>query len=156
MRTVTATLFLLGSLVSTPALGQECSQTIEGNDQMQFNLKEMRVSADCGTVTVTLKHVGQLPVNAMGHNFVLAATDDYRPLAMAAQQAFGEATRGGGAPKYLPDDDARVLAASDMIGGGEETSLTIDLSGLQAGGDYTFFCSFPAHYVLMSGKFIIE
>jgi azurin len=48
------------------------------------------------------------------------------------------------------------LAASAIVGGGEETSVTFDISALTAGGDYTFFCSFPGHYVLMNGKFIIE
>ena len=43
-----------------------------------------------------------------------------------------------------------------MIGGGEETSVTFDISGLEPGGDYTFFCSFPGHYVLMNGQFIVE
>jgi azurin len=43
-----------------------------------------------------------------------------------------------------------------VIGGGEETTITIDISGLEAGGDYTYFCSFPGHFVLMNGKFIVE
>ena len=33
-----------------------CEQVIEGNDMLQFNLKEMKVSAACTNVTVTLKH----------------------------------------------------------------------------------------------------
>ena len=148
MRTVVAALVLLGWSVCAPAWGQECSQTIEGNDMMRFDLSEIRVGADCGAVTITLKHVGQLPVNAMGHNFVLTATADYVAVATDALTA--------GPPNYLPEGDSRVLAASAMIGGGEETSVTIDVSGLQAGGDYTFMCTFPGHYVLMNGKFIIE
>ena len=35
-----------------------CEQVIEGNDMLQFNLKEMKVSAGCASVTVTLKHTG--------------------------------------------------------------------------------------------------
>ena len=30
------------------------------------------------------------------------------------------------------------------------------VSGLEAGGDYTYFCSFPGHFVLMNGRFIVE
>lgn len=130
------------------AYGQDCNRTIEGNDLIQYNLAEMRVSSSCGEVTVTLRHVGMLPAAAMGHNWVLAATADYMAVAQAGQSA--------GAPNFLPSGDPRVIAATSIIGGGEETSVTFDISGLQAGGDYTFFCSFPGHYVLMNGKFIIE
>jgi azurin len=122
--------------------------TIEGNDQIQYNLKEMRVSKTCKEVTVTLKHVGQLAATVMGHNWVLASTADYQALAQAGQAA--------GPPDYLPANDARVIAATAIIGGGQETSVKLDISGLAAGGDYTYFCSFPGHFVLMNGKFVIE
>ena len=51
---------------------------------------------------------------------------------------------------------ATIIGATAMIGGGEEIVVTVDISGLEPGGDYTYFCSFPGHYVLMNGKFIIE
>ena len=139
---------LLASAVWAPAWGQECSQTIEGNDLIQYNVSEIRVSADCGEVTIALRHVGLLRIDMMGHNFVLVATENYLALANDAQEA--------GPPNYLPEGDERVIAATNTIGGGEETSVTFDISGLEAGGDYTFFCTFPAHHVLMNGKFIIE
>lgn len=148
MRTIFAIVVLAVSAVSGTAYGQECNQTIEGNDLIKFSLPEMHVSASCSEVTVTLRHTGMLPAAAMGHNWVLAATPDYIAVAQAGQAA--------GAPGYLPSGDPRVIAASAIVGGGEETSVTFNISGLQAGGDYTFFCSFPGHYVLMNGKFIIE
>lgn len=148
MKSFAAAIVLLACTFCAPAWGQECSQTIEGTDLIQYNLPEIRVSADCGEVTITLRHVGQLRIDMMGHNFVLVATENYLPLANDAQVA--------GPPNYLPEGDERVLAATDLIGGGEETSVTFDLSGLEVGGDYTFFCTFPAHHVLMNGKFIIE
>jgi azurin len=137
-----------GLLLASQAWGQECSVTIEGNDQIQFVQKELRVSADCSEVTLTLKHIGSLPANIMGHNWLLAKTADWQALAQAGQAA--------GAPNYVPAGDARALAATDVIGGGEETTISFDISGLEAGGDYTYFCSFPGHFVLMNGKFIIE
>lgn len=149
MRRHLATLaFVAWAALHGTAWGQECAQTIEGNDLLQFNLSEIRVSADCGEVTITLRHVGQLAVNVMGHNWVLTTTEDYMPVATAAQSV--------GPPRYLQEGDGRVIAATDMIGGGEETSVTFDISGLEPGGAYTFFCSFPGHYVLMNGQFIIE
>jgi len=148
MRTNFAIFALAGWMLCGSAWGQECTQTIEGNDLLQFSLAEMRVSAACEDVTITLKHVGTLPANVMGHNWVLTTTADYMPVASAGQAA--------GPPEYLPIDDPRVIAATNIIGGGEETSVTFDISELETGGDFTFFCTFPGHYVLMNGKFIIE
>jgi len=137
-----------GVLLSNHAWSQECALAIEGNDQIQFNLKELRVSKSCAQVTVTLKHTGQLASNIMGHNWVLTTTADYQAVAQAGQAA--------GAPNYIPAGDARVLATTAVIGGGQETSVTFDTSKLTAGSDYTYFCSFPGHFVLMNGKLIVE
>jgi azurin len=126
---------------------QECSVVIEGNDQIQFVQSELNVSSSCAEVTVTLKHIGQLGANIMGHNWVLTKTPDYQAVAQAGQAA--------GPPNFVPEGDARVIAATPVIGGGEEVSVTFDISGLEAGGDYTYFCSFPGHFVLMFGKFVI-
>ena len=99
-------------------------------------------------VTLTLKHVGQLAANVMGHNWVLSATPDYQALAQAGQAA--------GPPNYLPAGDARILASTNVIGGGQQVSIKFDTAKLNVGGDYTFFCSFPGHFVLMNGKLIVE
>ena len=45
-----------------------CDQVIEGNDMLQFNLKEIKVSAACANVTVILKHTGVMAAEVMGHN----------------------------------------------------------------------------------------
>jgi azurin len=70
--------------------------------------------------------------------------------------AVAQAGQAAGAPNYLPAGDARIIAATDAIGGGAQTSVTFATSALQRGGDYTFFCTFPGHFVLMNGKFIVE
>jgi azurin len=126
-----------------------CNQVIEGNDMLQFNLKEMVVSSSCSDITVTLKHTGAMAANVMGHNWVLTNTADFMPVAQA----------GGGAGlgnNYVPVNDARVIAASAVIGGGAETSVTFSGALLSAGGDYTFFCSFPGHYMIMKGSFVVR
>ena len=99
------------------AWGQECSQTIEGNDLIQYSVAEVRVSSDCDEVTITLRHVGQLPANVMGHNWVLTTTADYTTVASAAQAA--------GPPNYVPEGDPRIIGATNMIGGGEEASAEV-------------------------------
>lgn len=134
--------------LGSEAHAQECTLVVEGNDQIQFVQKEMRASSSCGEITVTLKHIGQLAANIMGHNWILTATEDFQAVAQDGQNA--------GPPNFLPANDDRVIAATTVIGGGEEVSITFDISDLEPGGDYTYFCSFPGHFVLMNGKFIVE
>ena len=123
-----------------------CEQVIEGNDMLQFNLKEMKVSAACSSVTVTLKHTGVMAAEIMGHNWVLTTDSDFMPVATAAAGAGLESN-------YVPVGDDRVLSATSIIGGGEETSVTFSIESFSAGDDYTFFCSFPGHYAIMKGSF---
>ena len=148
MRLLSLLSILISLGYSNLAVAQDCSRIVESNDAMQFDLKEMRVSADCKNLTVTLKHVGNLPQQFMGHNWVLSTTEDMMELANDSQKA--------GPPSYLPEGDSRIIAATDTIGGGQETTVTFDMSSLDPSGDYTYFCSFPPHYVVMKGKFIIE
>lgn len=124
-----------------------CNLAIEGNDLMKYNVTELKVGADCTDVELTLKHVGKLPKQTMGHNWVLTQTTDYTAVANAGMAA-------GLDKDYLPVDDKRIIAHTKVIGGGESTSVKFPVSKLTKGGDYTFFCSFPGHYGLMRGKLI--
>ncbi len=124
-----------------------CTLPVEGNDLLKFNVSELKVAGDCTEVEVVLKHVGKLPVEAMGHNWVLTKTADFMAVANAGVSA-------GLANDYLPPGDKRVIAHTKMIGGGQTTSIKFPTSKLTKGGDYTFFCSFPGHYGLMKGKFV--
>jgi azurin len=129
------------------ASAKTCSVAIEGNDQMQYNLKEIKVGTDCTEVEVTLRHTGKQAVTAMGHNWVLTKTTDLKAIANEGMQA--------GLPNnYVPKGDARVIASTKVVGGGESTSVKFRTAKLEKGGDYSFFCSFPGHYVIMQGKFI--
>lgn len=144
------TLLGLAMLAASPlALADNCTVNIGGGDNMKFDIKEATVSASCQTITINLEHTGRLPVAAMGHNVVITDTKDVAGVSQ-------DAIKAGAAAGYLPQDDARVLAATDMIGGGETSSTTLPGSALTAGGDYTFFCSFPGHSGLMKGKLIVK
>ncbi|MCK2182531.1 azurin [Halomonas getboli] len=145
-----ATSALAAVLSASPAMAQDdesCQLTIEANDQMQFDQDAMSVPASCDEVTVTLEHTGQMQASVMGHNWVLSDTSDYQAVAQAGMNA-------GLENDYLPADDDRVLAATEVIGGGESTSVTFSTEGL-AGRDLTFFCSFPGHYSMMKGTFTV-
>ena len=132
------------ALASAPVLAAECSVDIAGNDQMQFDKKEITVSKSCKQFTVNLKHPGTLAKNVMGHNWVLTKQADM-------QGAVNDGLAAGLDNNYVKKDDARVIAHTKVIGGGETDSVTFDVSKLAAGQDYAYFCSFPGHFALMKG-----
>jgi azurin len=80
----------------------------------------------------------------MGHNFVLLTKGtDIAKFATAAMNAK--------ATEYIPSKG--VIAHTKLIGGGESTTIKFTVS---AKGTYDFICSFPGHYAMMKGKFIVE
>jgi len=60
------------------------------------------------------------------------------------------------AESHIKAGDTRVIAHTNMIGGGETTKTTFPGNKLKAGGDYAFFCTFPGHSALMRGKLIVQ
>jgi azurin len=126
------------------AVVENCKTTIEGNDAMQYNVGSIVVPSSCSEFTITLNHVGKLPIAAMGHNVVISAESD-----MQGVNADGIAA--GAAAHYVKAGDARVVAATEMIGGGQSTSVTFPVAKLQGGGPLVFFCSFPGHAAMMKG-----
>ncbi len=118
---------------------------LTGNDLMQYNLNEIKVKAG-DKITLTLTHIGQLPKNAMGHNFVLLKQGtDVMDFAQKAATATDN--------DYIPEGTNAVIVKTEMIGGGEETTIEFTAP---AAGTYEYICSFPGHYVQMRGKFIVE
>lgn len=116
-----------------------------GNDQMQFDKKVIRVN-EGQDVTLILKHTGEMPVNIMGHNFVLLkqGTDI---------AGFGSKASAARDTDYIPEEGKDVIAHTKMIGGGDTDKITFKAP---AKGEYDFICSFPGHYGIMQGKFIVE
>lgn len=119
---------------------------IEGNDQMQFNTNELKAVAG-KPIKLTLKHVGKIPKEAMGHNLVILqeGTD---------QSAFALKANDAKATDYIPESEkASIIAHTKLLGGGEEDTIefTIDKKG-----SYPFVCSFPGHVAMMKGVLIVE
>lgn len=125
-----------------------CTIKLKGDDRMQFDLKTVTVSAACASIDVELAHTGKLPVNVMGHNIVVSLTSDVSAVSSAGMKA-------GAAAGYVPKADARVIVATSMIGGGATTKARLPGNKLKAGGDYSFFCSFPGHAGIMKGKLVV-
>ncbi|PIF33672.1 azurin [Flavobacterium sp. 9] len=128
----------------TPAVSNVI--VIEGNDQMQFDKTELHAVAG-KPITLTLKHVGQTPKVAMGHNVVILqeGTDE---AAFAAKAITAKDT------DYIPaSEKASIVAHTKLLGGGEEDTIefTIDKKGT-----YNFLCTFPGHFAMMKGVLIVE
>lgn len=120
--------------------------TIEANDQMKYNLDRIDVK-EGQTVRLTLKHVGTLPIEAMGHNWILVkpGTD---------KEAFAAAAMNAKETNYIPAEfEANIIAHTDMIGGGAETTIEF---AAPAKGFYSYFCSFPGHIGFMKGTFYVN
>lgn len=121
---------------------------ITGNDQMQFSLTEFTVTAG-EEVKVTLRNVGEMPKEAMGHNLViLKMGNEVIAFASASQQY----PQNG----YIdPDLEGQVLESTRILGPGEEETLTFTAPSEK--GDYPFLCSFPAHAMSgMQGVMTVE
>jgi azurin len=126
------------------AQAEECSLTLNSNDAMQFDQKAIVVGKTCKEFTLNLVHTGKLPKTVMGHNWVLSTTADSKAVA-------NDGIAAGADKDYIKPDDARVIAHTKLIGGGETASVTFPVSKLKAGEAYTFFCSFPGHIAIMQG-----
>lgn len=118
---------------------------ITGNDLMKYNTKEIRVKAG-EPVTLTLKHIGKLDVKVMGHNWVLLK--DGVDLVGFATQAASAADND-----YIPEGTTDVIAHTKMLGGGQSDTITFEAP---APGTYQFLCTFPGHFGMMQGTFIVE
>jgi azurin len=133
------------ALLSTPLMAAECATTIEGSDAMQFNQKTITVPKTCKSFKVTLKHTGKMPKTAMGHNWVLSHSTDESGVIAGGMQA-------GAGNNYEKPGDTRIIAHTNLIGGGESDTASINVGKLKAGEQYAFFCTFPGHAALMKGS----
>lgn len=137
------------SAFSMQAFASDCQINLTGNDQMKYDLAEITVPKSCEEFTINFKNIGKLPRVAMGHNVVISKTADKMAVA-------SDGIAAGLDNHYVKPDDARILAASDVIGGGEETTMKFATEKLVAGEDYSFYCTFPGHVAIMTGKLIVK
>lgn len=119
---------------------------IYGNDLMKFN--KSKLSAYEGQkVILTLKHTGKMAAKSMGHNIVILQKGV--DVTAFAVKAIAASETG-----YVPKDALKdVVAYTKVIGGGESTTIEFEAP---AAGIYDFICSFPGHYALMKGKFVVK
>jgi azurin len=114
-------------------------------DQMQYNKSEIRVPAG-KPVRLTLRHTGTMDIKVMGHNFVLLTQGTEIP-------AFGNKAAAAAENDYIPENTDAIIVHTKLLGGGQSDTIEFDAP---EPGTYDFICSFPGHYALMKGKFIVE
>lgn len=120
--------------------------SIESNDEMKYNTNRFDVK-EGQMVKLTLKNVGQLPKESMGHNWVLLASgtnvEGFAVAAIAARET-----------DHIPAEwsDA-VIAHTNLLGPGEEHTIEFEAPSK---GIYDFICTFPGHSGMMKGKFVVQ
>lgn len=122
--------------------------TVTGDDTMRFNVATIEAKAG-EELTVVFKNEGNLPKQAMGHNFVIL-----KPGTDLA--AFGNAAVAAAANDYIPTDAAhaqQVVAHTKVLGPKESETLTVTF---ETPGTYPFICSFPGHWALMKGTITVK
>lgn len=137
---------------ASPAVEATATETasttlvVEGDDLMKFNTSELKVKVG-EPISLTLRHTGKMAKEVMGHNLVLLkkGTD---------VSAFAQAAMAAKDTEYIPSSLAdAVISHTELIGGGEESTITFTLT---EAGNYEFICSFPGHAALMKGVVIAE
>ncbi|MEO1266746.1 MAG: azurin [Myxococcota bacterium] len=128
-----------------PASGTN-TVTLGASDQMMYDTKKITVKGG-QKVKLTLKHNGKMAKEAMGHNFVLLKKD-------VDLQAFATKAMAAKATDYIPAEmkDA-IVAHTKLLGGGQSDTITFDAP---EPGTYKFLCTFPGHYGLMQGDFVVN
>jgi len=121
------------------------SWTVEGNDNMKFDTELIRVKAG-EPLEITLKNVGSLPKESMGHNFVIL-----KPGVDVA--TFGGEAAAAADNEYIPKSSlSSVVAHTKLLGPGEQDKISVTLEK----GVYEYICSFPGHFGMMKGKIVAE
>ncbi|MGB0292071.1 MAG: plastocyanin/azurin family copper-binding protein [Luteolibacter sp.] len=145
-----ASLTALATAEPAAANKAEVAIVIEGNDQMQFNVKAFE-AVEGQTVRLTFKNVGKLPVEAMGHNVVILKAGEDK-FAFAGKCITPEAIKSGYLPTEQADKD-KILTHTKILGPGETDTITFTAP---AAGEYQYLCSFPGHVGVMNGVMTVK
>lgn len=131
---------LLSLIIAAGAFAQDSDVreiVIKGTDNMKFDVT--LIEARPGeTLRITLETKSNMPAQAMAHNLAILDLDTNVDDFVFASMA--EPDHEYIAPSYVD----RVVAATEMIGGGETS--TIEFTVPETPGDYEYVCTFPGHY----------
>jgi len=146
MRALPLTLLLASPLVHA---GAHCDIALKAGDSMMYDQRSVGLDAACKVYTIHLTHTGTMSVGDMGHNVVIARTQDVSAIANDGMTATL-------ADDFIKPGDARVIAHTKTIGGGEKADASFPADRLKPGDAYSFFCSVPGHAELMVGQIVVK
>ncbi len=115
-----------------------------GNTMSEMKYDQKVITVKSGT-TIKFKLINTSKDAAMPHNWVLVHAGKAEVVATAGINAGKDAS-------YVPDSKD-VLIATKLLGPGEETEITFPAP---PAGKYQFVCTYPGHWSIMNGEFIVE
>ena len=137
-------LVILFALVFSSNVYAACSLEMSSGDLLKFNKRTLTIDSTCSKFTIYFKHEGTMAVKTFGHNVVIVETKNFDKVKSKVDMKLGEESG------YLPEM-SEIIAKTAIVGGGSDTSVTIDATNLSKDSEYMFFCSFPGHYGAMQG-----
>ncbi|MEX0681418.1 MAG: plastocyanin/azurin family copper-binding protein [Balneolales bacterium] len=111
---------------------------VKGTDNMKFDVS--LIEAKPGEqIKIIFETVSNMPKESMAHNLAIIDLDvDLDAFAMASMMARDN--------MYIaPEFESGIIARTEMIGGGETSSIEFTVP--ETPGDYDYVCTFPGHYL---------
>ncbi|MBX3736195.1 MAG: cupredoxin domain-containing protein [Candidatus Didemnitutus sp.] len=121
---------------------------LTANDSMKFSATRFEVKAG-QEMKVILTNIGSMPKQVMGHNFVLLKKG-------ADVEAFDKAAIAAAATDHIPASmQDQIIAHTKLLGPKQTDEITFKAP--TEPGEYTFICSFPAHFQAgMKGVLVVK
>lgn len=115
---------------------------VQASDDIKYDKTSLEAMKEA-EITLTLKNIGELPKEAMGHNLViLKPGTDVEQFALAA--LYEEEN------DYIPEAlSSQIIAHTKLLGPGESDKIVFEIADV---GEYEYLCTFPGHHVTMKGK----
>lgn len=153
------TLTLAGELVALLPAEQAAAagKSLAGLSVPVFKIKAVREQLRFDRTRLVVEAAKPFEVvfenpDAMPHNLLFLTPGSRKDVAEAVQ-AYAPDKLDSLGRAYVPDKDARVLAATKLLAPG--ASETLRITAPEAEGTYEFICTFPGHWNLMSGDLIV-
>ncbi len=115
-----------------------------GNTMADIAYDQKMITVKSGS-TVKLKFTNTSTDEAMPHNWVLVHSGTMEAVATAGIEA-------GKDGSYVPNSND-VLIATRLLGPNETTEITFPAP---PSGKYQFVCTYPGHWSVMNGEFVVE
>ena len=120
---------------------------LKASDNMTYDKSLFKIKAG-KAVKLSLKNVGTLPKEAMGHNVVILKSG-------ADVNDFAAAALKEKANDYIPQSvemKKNIIAYTKLLGPGESDTIEFTSGEPEV---YEFICTFPGHYGTMHGQIVV-